>query len=168
MALFLIDKQTTAVPFQTCFHFKRGACRNGTNCKFLHSSLVSPKLANNICTFFQSGRCRFGLLCKDVHEGVSLHIDREQPHIPCRFFAIGGCKAGNSCRFAHVAPVNESVAAHTTSSAAESPEVLTMPCKYHAAGNCQRGLDCKFGHTTPHNGNVAAEVCQSWSDGGDR
>eukprot|EP00975_Prorocentrum_lima_P029858 6264253-Prorocentrum_lima.AAC.1 len=69
-----------------CVHFKRGKCKYGDKCKFLHikqnvqSKKVSKKympeqlsrMKTQDCRLFQKGKCHYGDKCKFLHNAGSL------------------------------------------------------------------------------------------------
>ncbi|KAI9030207.1 hypothetical protein DFJ74DRAFT_747937 [Hyaloraphidium curvatum] len=59
---------------------------------------------------------------------------------PCRFFPQGTCRAGDACRFPHVA------APAPPSAPSDPRRAAKPPCRFFAEGRCKFGDQCRFDH----------------------
>ncbi|KAI9907560.1 hypothetical protein PsorP6_003387 [Peronosclerospora sorghi] len=97
-----------------CSFFVAGKCRNGTSCKFFHSSREDQAINPLPCKFFLQGTCTAGRECKFSHEAkaqvratlVSSSTGEKtiapgSYGILCKFFKFGNCSSGNKCPYLH-------------------------------------------------------------------
>lgn len=50
-----------------CFAFQRGACINGSACKFVHEGGRPEGGARKVCQYFEQGGCNAGDRCRFLH-----------------------------------------------------------------------------------------------------
>ncbi|KAG8042085.1 hypothetical protein G9C98_000076 [Cotesia typhae] len=80
-----------------CRYYKNGLCREGDNCRYLHTSQQSGEQDE----------------MTDVSESNNNTNTTEQgaSQVPCRFFKWGTCKFGNRCRYGHASSTSPGMSA---------------------------------------------------------
>jgi Zinc finger C-x8-C-x5-C-x3-H type (and similar) len=160
----LSSVDTVQPAIQRCFHFERGRCYRGRNCKFLHSLETNHSSAEdeNVGINSQSSRSVASSGTKPGNQGSSEKI--------CRHFVRKGwCSFGQSCVFLHSGSLpadeqNVSVEASADLELFDQPLVANSEaklecwpnraprgfkpkiCRFYKAGYCRYGQKCKNRH----------------------
>lgn len=158
------------------FFLKKGGCKLGDNCKFLHSEeknnhaiLNKPKSSRPKT---KNKKANFGIseTKPEQNEGLNSTLDsfkkeevvkktlkeEEGQNVinkPCyKFTKSGTCPFGDSCKYQHVLKENrkktfkKKFSKHVDKTQDTSERPL--PCKYFLRGNCKLGNNCQFWHPT--------------------
>lgn len=148
---------------QRCYHFERGRCFRGRNCRFLHS--LNSSLSDDI----SSSHVGLSEQPSDISQNSTRSEVSERQ--PCRhFFQTGWCAFGNNCRYSHsvsetgFSVVSEQFDNASSSSAQqdavascnvnsshlssrkEKPRPSKKICKFFKSGHCRLGQKCRFQH----------------------
>ncbi|KAI5805227.1 hypothetical protein EDC01DRAFT_362779 [Geopyxis carbonaria] len=95
------------MPPKPCLFYARSACKNGADCRFLHSK--TPII--------------FGKATPTTASAKPPPASR--PFVPCHFYAAGTCTRGEACEFAHVTPAAPPKPAPATAKATATATVDT-------------------------------------------
>lgn len=156
------------------FFQKKGNCKLGDNCKFLHCEekinhaiLNKPKSS----PYNKNKKISFCLSGKETEKNEGLNNQLEsfkkeevkeenekggegrKINKPCfKFTKTGTCPFGDSCKYQHVVKENKkkSFTKKTTKHVDKTYEGSgrPLPCKFFLKGHCKLGKNCQFWHPT--------------------
>lgn len=141
-----------------CAFFRRGKCRSGENCKFLHvgavrnidkpSSVEKQQAPEDNA---ENGDDQGG----DEHDTKRTTKSRKI----CVFYRRNNCKFGDNCKYMHPAggnntPMNQPDESNENDAEAvpqgvdghDPAKYRTKPCRFFRRGHCNSGDDCPFLH----------------------
>lgn len=141
-----------------CAFFRRGKCRSGDNCKFLHVGVVrnndKPSTVEKQSTPEEDAEIEQDQ-AGDEHEAKRTTKSRKV----CVFYRRNNCKFGDNCKYMHPSGgSNKPILQQTESQENEVPAVeqgveghdpakfRTKPCRFFRRGHCNSGDDCPFLH----------------------